>query len=222
MPRTDTDSNYKPLTALITFHLLDSISGRSRIFPSRNRPEILSSSNSYDIARDRREASLVHRYLPVQECAPLKRKRQLTPPPVGRAMLQPAQYNEQTECLLLNLPQEVRCMIYREVIGDNMFHIVRRNNNFRLGHIPCDAAHPRSQEDCKESQCRGFKLPTGLHARENGHGHGGLIQLLQTCRKVYVVSNCLFWALLICFLGTLMQQHYCTQPTSSTSIAWRP
>jgi hypothetical protein len=179
MPRTDTDSNYKPLTGIIVFKALNAISGHSRPLPTRQ------SYDSYSIARNanfhRRESVA---YVPVHEPPSRRRERCLTPPPHGKAILQPNQSNEQTQSPLFKLPEELLLLIYEEVLGHNLFHIVRRTNKFQLGHIVCQSNVPRSQEECVENKCRGLKLPTGIHAK-TGSGDGGLIQLLQSCRKMY-------------------------------------
>jgi hypothetical protein len=180
MPRTDHDSNYKPLSAIATFKILNALSGRSREPPPRPRPRSLT---SYSIARN---ANLHRRgstgYIPAQECPRLRRERCLTPPPFGKAILQPSQLNDQTQSSLFKLPEELLFLIYEEVIGSNLFHIVRRTNQLQLGHILCKTNIPRSQEGCKEKECRGLKVPTGLH--KTVRGDSGLIQLLKTCRKV--------------------------------------
>jgi hypothetical protein len=184
MPRTDRDSNsWKPLTSIIIFKTLDALPGHSRPLPSHPRRQSL--ADSYSIARN----AYLHRrgsngYQPVQETPPLRRQRCLTPPPFGKAILLPNQLNEQTQSSLFRLPEELLFLIYEDVIGGNLFHIVRRTNQLQLGHIPCKNNLPRSQEECKENKCRGFKVPTGLHVKTAGTGHGGLIQLLQTCRKM--------------------------------------
>jgi len=184
MPRTDRDSTFKPLSAIFTFKVLDTFSSHSRQLPSRARRQSLPHS-SYSIARNwnlHRRGS--NGYLPAQECPPLRRERCLTPPPFGKAILQPNQLIEQTQSPLFKLPEELLLLIYEHVIGYNLFHIVRKTKQFQLGHVPCKNNLPRSQEECKENECRGFKIPTGLHVRPAGPGHGSLIQLLQTCRKV--------------------------------------
>jgi hypothetical protein len=184
MPRTDRDSTFKPLSAIFTFKVLDAFSGHSRQLPSRPRRQSLPHS-SYSIARNwnlHRRGS--NGYLPAQECPPLRRERCLTPPPFGKAILQPNQLIEQAQSPLFKLPEELLLLIYEHVIGYNLFHIVRRTKQLQLGHVPCKNNLPRSQEECKENECRGFKIPTGLHVRPAGPGHGSLIQLLQTCRKV--------------------------------------
>ena len=182
MPRTDRDSNYKPLTGIIVFKALNAISGHSRPLPTRNGRQ---SYDSYSIARNanfHRQESVA--YVPVHEPPSRRRERCLTPPPHGKAILQPNQFNEQTQSPLFKLPEELLLLIYEEVFGHNLFHIVRRTNKFQLGHIVCKSNVPRSQEECVENKCRGLKLPTGIHAK-TGSGDGGLIQLLQSCRKMY-------------------------------------
>ncbi len=182
MPRTDRDSNYKPLTDIIVFKALNAVTGHSRPLPTRNRRQ---SYDSYSIARNanfHRRDSVA--YVPVHEPPSRRRECCLTPAPHGKAILQPSQFSEQTQSPLFKLPAELLLLIYEEVLGHNLFHIVRRMNNFQLGHIGCKSKVPRSQENCVENKCRGLKLPTGIHAK-TGSGDGGLIQLLQSCRKMY-------------------------------------
>jgi hypothetical protein len=108
------------------------------------------------------------------------RTHSLTPVPVPLDNVIP-ELDEQTQSALFKLPEELLLLIYEEVIGRRTFHIVRRSH--RLGHTTCHYNTPGSQEECKEGGCRGLKVPSGLHI-ESGPGHGGLIQLLQTCRKM--------------------------------------
>jgi len=183
MPRTDRERGTKSLPGLITFAVLGAVTGHSRP---------LKTFDSYAIARNanlqRRESS---GYLPVQEPTSQRRKRCLTPPPFGRAFLQPSQLNEQSQSPLFELPEELLLLIYEEVLGRNLFHIVRRTSHFQLGHIACKTNTPRTQDECLENQCRGLKVATGVHVK-TGPGDGGLIQLLQSCRKMYINSCCTF------------------------------
>jgi hypothetical protein len=103
----------------------------------------------------------------------------LTPPPFnGEAHSSPV-LNEQTQSLLFKLPEELRLLIYEEVLGNRLIHIVRRNH--KLGHTLCRSGG--DQDACNEVKCRGVKLPTGLFVQP-GFGHGDLIPFLQSSRKV--------------------------------------
>lgn len=175
MPRTDRDRNSKSLPGIITFAVLGALTGHSRE---------LKSFDSYAIARN---ANLKRResinYVPVQEPTTHRRERALTPPPSGRAILQTSQLNEQIQSPMFKLPEKLLLLIYEEVLGRNLFHIVRRTTSFQLGHVVCKTNVPRRQEECNENECRGLKVPTGIHAK-TGPGDGGLIPLLQSCRKM--------------------------------------
>jgi hypothetical protein len=107
------------------------------------------------------------------------RTRCLTPSPFESPSELYPETNEQTQSLLSALPEEILLMIYQEVVGNRVMHIVRRQS--KLGHTICNTSG--DSNECKEDQCRGFKLPTGKHVH-NGEAHGDSIQLLQTCRKV--------------------------------------
>ena len=85
--------------------------------------------------------------------------------------------DQQTASWLFKLPKEVRLMIYEEVLGGMIFHIVRRKT--RLGHKLCKGSG--DPEQCISDNCRGFKTESGVHT---GRGNGGLIQILQSCRKM--------------------------------------
>jgi hypothetical protein len=87
--------------------------------------------------------------------------------------------NEQTQSLLFKLPEELRLLIYEEVLGNRLIHIVRRDH--KLGHMLCRSGG--DQDACNEVKCRGIKLPTGMFVQP-GFGHGDLIPLLQSSRNV--------------------------------------
>ena len=84
----------------------------------------------------------------------------------------------QDHAALFRLPKELLLIIYKEVIGDRVLHILRRKGP-KLGHAVCRF----SQENASCSQCRGMKMPTGLY-QSSGTGSGDLIPLLQCCRKM--------------------------------------
>lgn len=90
------------------------------------------------------------------------------------------------------LPREVRMQIYEWVLGGRVLHIVRRET--KLGHVVCkryrrelDTEDMREEDACLIAGCRELKIPgsSGVHERI-GEGGGGLIQLLQVCRRMYV------------------------------------
>ena len=174
------------LTARLLFKTVDRLSGHSRHIEAPTpqlqrrrttggRPTIRHQPQS---ARSQRQSGsyqappLVFEHLP-------PRTRFLTPPPVGGQPFLCPKANEQTQSLLFRLPEELLLMIYEEVVGNRLLHIVRRQR--KLGHIFCNESG--DADECKEHQCRGLKLPTGTYA-QRGLGNGDLIQLLQTCRKM--------------------------------------
>lgn len=105
-----------------------------------------------------------------------RRQRCLTPP------LFDPQELEQTQSPLFILPRELLLLIYEQVLGNNVLHIVRRSN--KLGHAPCKINSSGFQDDCKEFNCRGVKFPNGVCV-PNGFSRDRIIPLLQTCRKMY-------------------------------------
>jgi len=176
------------LTARLLFKTVDKLSDHSRFVEAPNptlqrrkttgstigRPKTLQfqpqsqrRTSYYDIP------PLVFEHLP-------PRTRRLTPPPDSRQSLPCTRADEQTQSPLFKLPEELLLMIYKEVVGNRLLHIVRRQR--KLGHVACNGSG--DADECKENQCRGLKLPTGTYA-QTGPGND-LIQLLQTCRKIYV------------------------------------
>ncbi|KAG0648659.1 hypothetical protein D0Z07_4914 [Hyphodiscus hymeniophilus] len=107
------------------------------------------------------------------------RTRCLTPSPFESKPGLRLRTDEQAQSLLLTLPDEILLMIYTEVVGDKIVHIVRRRR--KLGHTICDSSG--DFDDCREDQCRGLKLPTGTYVH-TGEANGNSIQFLQTCRKI--------------------------------------
>jgi hypothetical protein len=112
------------------------------------------------------------------------RTRCLTPPPEGGSVVLPcSSTDDQAQSLLFMLPNAVRFNIYRKVIGGKLLHIVRRSK--QLGHVSCRTCEGQ-EWDSWMLKCRGaMKLHTGFYAHI-GRGSSGLIQLLQSCRAVYV------------------------------------
>jgi hypothetical protein len=107
------------------------------------------------------------------------RTRCLTPPPTEREPALCPKASDQAQSLLFTLPKEILMLIYREVVGDKLIHIVRRQH--KLGHtICCTSGDPG---ECRDDQCRGFKIPTGTYV-QTGEAYEDSIQLLQTCRKM--------------------------------------
>ena len=73
-------------------------------------------------------------YQPPPPCLHLPpRTHCLTPLPFDNEVHNSPILHEQTQSLLLKLPQEVRLLIYEEVLGNRLIHIVRRNH--KLGHV---------------------------------------------------------------------------------------
>ncbi|APA11106.1 predicted protein [Sclerotinia sclerotiorum 1980 UF-70] len=89
------------------------------------------------------------------------------------------------------LPREARMEIYEWVLGRRVLHIVRRKT--KLGHVVCkcerrnsDGRDTREEDACMVAGCRGVKIVGGSGVHEEvGEGSGGLIQLLQVCRRIY-------------------------------------
>ncbi|KAE8450933.1 hypothetical protein EG329_005373 [Mollisiaceae sp. DMI_Dod_QoI] len=112
---------------------------------------------------------------PIAPSLPPRRHRIISP-------LMDLQELEQPQSPFLRLPEEILLLIYEQVIGNNVLHIVRRSSG--LAHATCSNDSSGSQDDCKGLKCRGTKLPNGV-CLPNGRSHGAIIPLLQTCRKIY-------------------------------------
>lgn len=160
----------------VLFGFLDRVTGHSKPLesvPSHRRPTIGSPTHSRRLTYEP----------PPPLPAPLpRRKRLLTPASSRSASPEPFLYDEQFQSVLLQrLPEEILMLIYEYVIGKRVIHLVRRKDH--LGHMKC--LSNGDPDACRELQCRGMKLPNGLYVA-SGHGNGGgLIQLLQSCRKMY-------------------------------------
>lgn len=90
---------------------------------------------------------------------------------------EPQLIKQQNASLLFALPKELRLIIYENLLGGMVFHIVKRRT--KLGHTLCkERGDP---EQCILNLCRGYKIQSGVHT---GRAHGELIQILQTCRRV--------------------------------------
>jgi len=186
MPRKR-DHGYQSLTSMAIFKALDLISGHSR--PLEPSPTVLRPRRPYAIpshgkAQPARKPSSTWpgAEVPVEFPHLLPRTRSLTPPP-SDTDAESSMFLEQTQSPLLNLPPEVLLSIYKEVLGMNTIHIVRRKD--KLGHTICKINEQQSHEACKHAQCRGLKLQAGVHVKA-GPGYSSLLPLLQTCRKMYV------------------------------------
>jgi hypothetical protein len=186
MQRTDRDRGTKGITSIVTLKVLGALTGHGRE---------IATFDSYAIARNaNRHRRETVGYLPTQGIAFRRRERALTPPPFGRAVLHPSQLNEQTQSPLFKLPEEILLLIYEEILGHNLFHIVRRSTRFQLGHVLCKANTPRRQEECNEHECRGMKVPSGVHPKTRP-GNGGLVQLLQSCRRMYAKYSSILYCI---------------------------
>jgi len=86
---------------------------------------------------------------------------------------------EQTQSSLFRLFEEIRLLVYEQVIGNQLLHIVRRKH--KLGHAPCQT---KEGDACSEMGCRGLKIPRAGYYAIAGCGYGGKIQLLQSCRRM--------------------------------------
>jgi hypothetical protein len=113
----------------------------------------------------------------IRHLAPRKRPLSLVSSRDDKDVKQPLNADQQPASLLFKLPKEVRLMIYEEVLGGKIFHIVKRKN--KLGHKLCKGSG--NPERCISDHCRGLKIQSGIHA---GRGDGGLIQILQSCREM--------------------------------------
>lgn len=102
----------------------------------------------------------------------------------------------QAHSSLFRLPLEIRTLIYRNVLGCGVVHILRMHK--RLAHARC--VGNLQDTDMREHPCWGnsalypgyryssgyFSSPVGgIPARD-----GGLLALLKTCRRVYVFCIC--------------------------------
>lgn len=104
-----------------------------------------------------------------------RRKGYITPPTLELEKL------EQLQSPLFTLPKEVLLLIYEQVIGNNILHIVRRSN--KLSHATCSSNRSGNPDDCRDLKCRGMKLQNGVSIPD-GPSYGGILPLLQTCRKM--------------------------------------
>ena len=85
---------------------------------------------------------------------------------------------------LFKLPLKVRQMIYTEVLGEQMLHIVSRRK--RLGFLRCRAPRP---EDCPTHPCLGIVDGDGVWTKGfsgKEKTDGGLLDLTLVSRRVYV------------------------------------
>lgn len=105
----------------------------------------------------------------IRHLTPRKRRLSLVSSCDDNDVKQPLNTEQQTASLLFKLPEELRLVIYEEVLGGKIFHIVRRKH--KLGHKLCKGGG--NPEECISDRCRGFKIQSGVHA---GRGDGGLIQ----------------------------------------------
>jgi hypothetical protein len=131
-----------------------------------------------DASRVRREEDIHCQLEPeIRHLAPRKRPLSLVSSCYDEDIRQPLHTNQQTALFFYKLPREVRLMIYEELLGGMIFHIVRRRE--KLGHKLCKGSG--DPEQCISEYCRGYKVQSGFHA---GRGNGGLIQILQSCREL--------------------------------------
>lgn len=164
------------LTKLVAWKVLNALPHRARESEhiSSYRPRLESQVARVQSAKDR----LYELEPEIRHLGRRKRPLSLVSSFYDEDVRQPLNANPQNTSWLFNLPKEVRLMIYEEVLGGMVFHIVRRKD--KLGHKLCKGSG--DPEQCISNHCRGFKIQSGVHA---GRGNGGLIQTLQTCRKVY-------------------------------------
>ena len=160
-------SHHRDLDTLAPLQRRKSTGGRAS---TRHQPQKLETRRraSYQAA------PLVFTHLP-------PRTRCLTPSPFespSELQLNP-RADKQTQSLLFTLPGGILLMIYKEILGDRMVHIMRRQR--KLGHTICESMG--DFEECREEQCRGLKLPSGTYVH-TGEANGNSVQLLQTCRRM--------------------------------------
>lgn len=185
MPRRR-DAGYQSLTSKVVFKALDLVTGHGRpLDPRPPQPRyrrynsVLGDAQAQTDTRSSSNWPGVEAPLDFDRLPP--RSHCVTPPPSDNGA-GPSKPNDQAQSPLFKLPPDLLLMIYEEVLGSQVIHIVRRNKT--LAHAICKVNKPPCQEDCKEGQCRGLKLPTGVYA-ESGQSTLDLLPLLQTCRKVY-------------------------------------
>jgi len=124
--------------------------------------------------------------LPSKSDLDLATEKQIPPPEIQKTL-------PQMQSRLLALPLELREMIYKYVLGDNVLHIIHKEN--KLGHLRCKA---KTAVDCPKrwygegpcsQSCWGVVdssniwMPVGdsLHHWSDGD----ILPFLQTCRQVY-------------------------------------
>ncbi len=156
------------------FKVLELFTGHSR--PLDERPAPRRRRNQLGEPSTPRRIASNYQPPPVFEHLP-PRSHCLTPPPSSSD----SSYLQQTQSILFNVPAEIRLRIYEEVLGESLLHIVRRKG--RLGDCLCKVGTPGRQGECIENECRGLKLPSGLHVKSRSVDEG-VVGLLQTCRKV--------------------------------------
>jgi hypothetical protein len=163
------------LTMLVAWKVLNALPHRTRESEhiSSYRPRLESQVARVQSAKDR----LYELEPEIRHLGRRKRPLSLVSSFYDEDVRQPLNADPQNTSWLFNLPKEVRLMIYEEVLGGMVFHIVRRKD--KLGHKLCKGSG--DPEQCISNHCRGFKIQSGVHA---GRGNGGLIQALQSCRKV--------------------------------------
>lgn len=167
------------LKSLAVLTLLDRLSGHSRSLDERptssrrrhSMPTPSSPTHGRKISNYQPPPPLLPHPPPHTHC--------ITPPLIETDTSEQPRFDEQPQSKLLQLPEEILLLIYEQVIGNQVLHIVRRHH--KLCHTSC--LTNGDTDACKEAQCRGFKLPNGLYAE--GSGSEDLIPLLQVCRKMY-------------------------------------
>lgn len=171
----------KSLRSLVLFKALDHLSGHSK--PADKKRSQFQRGQSVPIPSSPTDGRRTASYDPPPRLLPHipPRPRCITPPLDNSKEEESIAFHDQAQSRLFCLPEEILLNIYECVIGNRVLHIVRRRG--KLGHTSCKSTG--EPDVCKEAKCRGFKLPTGLYVL-SGNGSGDLIQLLQTCRKVYV------------------------------------
>jgi hypothetical protein len=186
MPR-EREAGYHGLTNTVVFKALELLSGHSRPLDQRPAPRRRHTSGT-GRGQGQAESLPVKKVVtnwsgiegPVDFPRLPPRTHCVTPPPLDAAV-EVSQSPERTESPLFRLLPELRILIYENVIGNRVLHIVRRKG--KLAHATCKVNKRQGCEDCREEKCRGLKLPSGVYVKP-GTGQSDILPLLQTCRRV--------------------------------------
>jgi hypothetical protein len=164
------------LKQLLIWGILNTISGHSKEIDRKPM-------SSYRKVKPKPALKKISNYQPPPLTPALARRSScLTPPPQTQEEEEEGvrEFEQKQSPLFRLLPEEVSLLIYEEVIGKRVIHVVRRNRS--LGHATC-LSENGDQDKCREVRCRGTKLPNGVCVLER-RNHDSFVALLQTCRKM--------------------------------------